>query len=284
MSGSQSPWRNSVHKPLTTGRNTSETSSNARGRRPMSMFPPTTSPASLVPSGPLPPDRELMEGLSGTPLLQISVPNPDNNQEDVYVKDCTYIGSYNWMKGDTPTILVPGQIGFLPLVFTQLLYWSVYTQVRRLSGWIGQRRSPYRLLGAYFLLIRMRTGYLKQPFFLWSLLSIKEQKGKRTNSTGRLLILSVIETGYESWWDGLEVTTSVSFASICSWLAKRRCFVNAGINASGRLITVVHSASPLKRHRLGPHLVVEIALVTTGSLLMWAWAVFFPSFEIDYQL
>jgi len=88
----------------------------------MSMFPPTTSPASLVPSGPLPPDRELMEGLSGTPLLQISVPNPDNNQEDVYVKDCTYIGSYNWMKGDTPTILVPGQIGFLPLVFTQLLY------------------------------------------------------------------------------------------------------------------------------------------------------------------
>lgn len=62
----------------------------------------------MVPPGPLPPDRDLMEGL--IPLLQdkISVPKLDEDQGDVYVKDYAYIGSYNWMKGDTPIILVPG--------------------------------------------------------------------------------------------------------------------------------------------------------------------------------
>jgi hypothetical protein len=62
----------------------------------------------MIPPGPLPPDRDLMEGL--IPLLQdkISVPKPDEDQGDVCVKDYAYIGSYNWMKGDTPIILVPG--------------------------------------------------------------------------------------------------------------------------------------------------------------------------------
>ena len=74
------------------------------------MFYSRTLPTSMIPSGTLPPDRELMEGLSRNPLLEdkISVPNPNEDQEDVCVKDCTYIGSYNWMKGDTPIILVPG--------------------------------------------------------------------------------------------------------------------------------------------------------------------------------
>lgn len=49
-----------------------------------------------------------MEGLSRDPLQQISVPKPDKDQEDVCIRDCTYIGSYNWMNGDTPNILVPG--------------------------------------------------------------------------------------------------------------------------------------------------------------------------------
>lgn len=76
----------------------------------MSMFYSRISPSSMVPPEPLPPDRELMEGLSRNPLLQdkISVPKADKDQGDVYVKDYTYIGSYNWMKGDTPIILVPG--------------------------------------------------------------------------------------------------------------------------------------------------------------------------------
>lgn len=74
------------------------------------MFYSRTFPTSAVPPGPLPSDRDLMEGLGKTPLLQdkISVPKPDEDQEDVHVKDYTYIGSYNWIKGDTPIILVPG--------------------------------------------------------------------------------------------------------------------------------------------------------------------------------
>lgn len=72
------------------------------------MFYSRTFPTSMIPSGPLPPDRELMEGLSKDPLQDtISVPKSDEDQ-DVCVKGCTYIGSYNWMKGDTPIILVPG--------------------------------------------------------------------------------------------------------------------------------------------------------------------------------
>ena len=61
-----------------------------------------------------------MEGLSKIPLLQdkISVPKPDEDFEDVYVKDYTYIGSYNWMKGDTPIILVPGYIKIFCLSFS----------------------------------------------------------------------------------------------------------------------------------------------------------------------
>jgi hypothetical protein len=62
----------------------------------------------MISPRPLPPDRDLMEGLSRDPLQQISVPKPDKDQEDVAIKDYTYIGSYNWMKGDTPNILVPG--------------------------------------------------------------------------------------------------------------------------------------------------------------------------------
>ena len=110
MSSSQSPWRNSTIKAPTTGRYFSETSSNIRGR-PSSMFYSRTSPPrSTVPPGPLPPDRDLMEGLSKTPLLEdnISVPKHDEEQEDVCIKGYTYIGSYNWIKGDTPIILVPG--------------------------------------------------------------------------------------------------------------------------------------------------------------------------------
>ena len=70
----------------------------------------TSPPRSMVPPGPLPPDRDLMEGLNKTPLLddKISVPKHDEEQEDVCVKDYAYIGSYNWIKGDTPIILVPG--------------------------------------------------------------------------------------------------------------------------------------------------------------------------------
>jgi len=58
----------------------------------------------------LPPDLDIMDGLLETPLRSIEIPSEDPEQEKVTVKDCTYIGSYNWLKGDSPTILVPGKL------------------------------------------------------------------------------------------------------------------------------------------------------------------------------
>lgn len=60
----------------------------------------------------LPPMLDLMDGLEGSPLMIL--PNPtldsdDPKEDDVRVKDCTYIGSYNWIESETPTILIPGQ-------------------------------------------------------------------------------------------------------------------------------------------------------------------------------
>lgn len=51
-----------------------------------------------------------MAGLDKTPLKEIGMPTINEDDEDVRVQDCTYIGSYNWIKGDTPTILVPGMV------------------------------------------------------------------------------------------------------------------------------------------------------------------------------
>jgi len=56
----------------------------------------------------LPSDLDIMDGLIKTPLKSIPIPVEDPDQDDVVVKDCTYIGSYNWIKKETPTIIVPG--------------------------------------------------------------------------------------------------------------------------------------------------------------------------------
>jgi len=57
----------------------------------------------------LPPDRDYFEGLIEDPLQTIDIPTRDQD-ERVRISDCTFIGSYNWVKEDTgtPTILVPG--------------------------------------------------------------------------------------------------------------------------------------------------------------------------------
>lgn len=57
----------------------------------------------------LPPDLNIMEGLVEAPLTNIPVPSLDPDQEDIRVTQCTYIGSYNWLKGESPAILVPGK-------------------------------------------------------------------------------------------------------------------------------------------------------------------------------
>ncbi|OCH92808.1 hypothetical protein OBBRIDRAFT_790819 [Obba rivulosa] len=55
----------------------------------------------------LPPDRDLLEGLSVTPLQVLEKPKEMVGQ-DIQLKDFQYIGSYNWTNSERPTIIVPG--------------------------------------------------------------------------------------------------------------------------------------------------------------------------------
>ncbi|KAJ6474409.1 hypothetical protein C8R47DRAFT_1144045 [Mycena vitilis] len=64
--------------------------------------------ANVVPSTPLPPDRDIMEGLHPTPLQTINVPTVPPTAKVVAVTDLQSIGSYNWKNAPTPTIIVPG--------------------------------------------------------------------------------------------------------------------------------------------------------------------------------
>jgi hypothetical protein len=57
-----------------------------------------------------------MDGIEDTPIQTIAVPDADSEQEDVTVTNCKYIGSYNWIKGETPTILVPGNFLVIDIV------------------------------------------------------------------------------------------------------------------------------------------------------------------------
>ncbi|KAF8964248.1 hypothetical protein BDZ97DRAFT_1817182 [Flammula alnicola] len=98
----QSPWRNSIVM-APSGRTFSQ---GAAGFRPR---PPSMSvPRGSLNQESLPPDLDIMEGLNEVALQSISVPEVDESQEDVQITDCKYVGSYNWLKRDTPTILVPG--------------------------------------------------------------------------------------------------------------------------------------------------------------------------------
>ncbi|KIM43046.1 hypothetical protein M413DRAFT_443856 [Hebeloma cylindrosporum] len=96
-----SPWRNSiVMRP--SGRNLSENSTHFNTRSV------SFAPRNSMTQESLPHDLDIMDGLMMTPLKTIPVPDEDPDQDDVVVKDYTYIGSYNWTKRDSPTIIVPG--------------------------------------------------------------------------------------------------------------------------------------------------------------------------------
>lgn len=87
-----------------SGRNFSDNSTHYNPR-PVSFAPRTS-----ITQESLPPDLDIMDGLILTPLKTIPVPEEEPDEADVVVKDCTYIGSYNWIKRETPTIIVPGKI------------------------------------------------------------------------------------------------------------------------------------------------------------------------------
>lgn len=77
-------------------------SRRGRGARP---FP------SPVPQSSLPPDRSLIEGLAKEAIKAVDKPSSTTVDKDKEVKitDFEYIGSYNWTKDETPTIIVPGK-------------------------------------------------------------------------------------------------------------------------------------------------------------------------------
>lgn len=106
----QSPWRNSIVM-APSGRNFSHGAPGFRARPASGSFS-----RSSITQESLPPDLDIMDGIEDTPIQTIAVPNADSEQEDVAVTDCKCIGSYNWMKGETPTILVPGNFLIIDIV------------------------------------------------------------------------------------------------------------------------------------------------------------------------
>jgi hypothetical protein len=87
-----------------SGRSFSPGASTGSRQRPMSFAAPRISQESL------PPDLDIMDGLTNTALQTIDIPDDNEDQNDVAISDCSFIGSYNWLKGDAPTILVPGAL------------------------------------------------------------------------------------------------------------------------------------------------------------------------------
>lgn len=54
-----------------------------------------------------PNDHELTRGLATSPIQTLDKPRIVT-EEDIRVDDVVYLGSYNWIEADKPTILVPG--------------------------------------------------------------------------------------------------------------------------------------------------------------------------------
>ncbi|KAJ7776845.1 hypothetical protein DFH07DRAFT_877028, partial [Mycena maculata] len=61
-----------------------------------------------APSTPLPPDRDIMEGLRLAPLQTLPIPTTTSAAKPAVITDLDSIGSYNWVKATAPTIIVPG--------------------------------------------------------------------------------------------------------------------------------------------------------------------------------
>ena len=69
----------------------------------------------------LPPDRNLMEGLSSTVIRTLTRPvvAMKSSDESIKPKHLKYVASYNWVDESQPTIIIPGMY-FLPGYFACL--------------------------------------------------------------------------------------------------------------------------------------------------------------------
>jgi hypothetical protein len=70
---------------------------------------PPAQPVARPPHPDLPPDRGIMDGLIPDVLQTISKPSIPLNEPEVKIRNEEYIGSFDWVDAQTPTIVVPGQ-------------------------------------------------------------------------------------------------------------------------------------------------------------------------------
>lgn len=61
----------------------------------------------------LPADRDILEGLLPSPVQTIEKPAACADADEIRVRDLKYIGSYNWVESQKPTIIVPGKDVFI---------------------------------------------------------------------------------------------------------------------------------------------------------------------------
>jgi hypothetical protein len=89
-----------------------------RGRGRGNYSYPYVSPDTASSYG-LPQERDMMEGLSATPVDTLDIPSLALGQSDftgTLITDIEYVASYNWTDAKEPTIIVPGEL-FYPKVF-----------------------------------------------------------------------------------------------------------------------------------------------------------------------
>ena len=139
-------------------------------------------------SDPLPPKRGYFEGLIDKPPQTIDIPDNDEKEEDIHISECSYIGSYNWIKEDsgTPTILVPGGfeiLVWLDLILNHYLGSPSHWQNRQLPYTIPPDRGiqfcdqnghkmPKAILLPLIVAVNKRFEMAKQPAFDWSAIDI----------------------------------------------------------------------------------------------------------------
>jgi hypothetical protein len=121
----------------------------------------------LMSSSPsLPADRDILEGLLPLHVSIVAKPSASANADEkkIKVQDLKYIGSYNWVESQKPTIIVPGKIARdSPMVLPSHLPRQDHLQ----NGVTRQLHIKLTLILAWYSLIRMAFGH-PMPFFYLS--------------------------------------------------------------------------------------------------------------------
>ncbi|KAG5642419.1 hypothetical protein DXG03_002821 [Asterophora parasitica] len=118
----------------------------------------------------LPSDRDILEGLSTTPLQTIVKPS-SGCSEEVKITDLQYVGSYNWLDEFSPTIIVPvdevGKVDGPEFDWAAIDFVTDRNNLRKLLRWVGNNadkdfRVDMQLAGKTILLNRWENRYREQ--------------------------------------------------------------------------------------------------------------------------